>query len=169
MSQALHALPSPANNRAAAMNRARRIVAEIGKLDFQGNTLPHSWFQCDLLRNPRTYKVNLLAVVILGDIVFWYRPKDIIDEATNQRIGIDKKFNEDKLQMSYEAWADKFGVSKRQIRDAVAFLEGQGLVTREFRNVRLKSGMVISNVLFVEPIVQAITEITFKLYLGPND
>jgi hypothetical protein len=105
--------------------------------------------------------VNLAAAVILSDVVYWYRPQEIRDEATGKVIELRRKFKADKLQKSYQAWADQFGLTKRQVKDAVVFLRNQGLITTEFRQIRTETGLVLSNVLFVEPVVDELRSITF--------
>jgi hypothetical protein len=113
--------------------------------------------------------VNLTAAVILSDIVYWYRPQEIRNEATGQVVEQRRRFKADKLQKSYQAWADQFGLTKRQVKDAVLFLRKQGLITTEFRQVRTDSGLVLSNVMFVEPVLARIEAITTIDFPGAED
>lgn len=46
------------------------IVDEIGKLNFIGDIVPHTWYKTILRENNKTY---LNTIIILVDIVHWYR------------------------------------------------------------------------------------------------
>ena len=78
-------------------------------------------------------------------------------------MGYKKKFKADKLQRNYDQLSEQFGFSKNQVRRAIKRLEKQGLITVEFRNITTKTGMKLSNVMFIEPVPQKIKEITHKL------
>ena len=47
------------------------IVDEIATLNLSGNIIPESWYHT--IVNDKG-KVNCLAIHILADIVYWYRP-----------------------------------------------------------------------------------------------
>ena len=157
--QPLRAVQPKINSAKAKMRRAQEIVEAIGRLHLRGNILPFSWLQHPLLCSDKG-KVNLNAAVILSDVVYWYRPQEIRDEATGKITELRRKFRADKLQKSYQAWADQFGLTKRQVKDAVAFLRKRGLITTEFRHIVTDSGLALSNVLYVEPVVSKIETIT---------
>ena len=53
------------------------IVNAVGKMAITGNVIPESWYKTVVSPNGR---VNLLAVNLLADIVYWYRPMEIRDE-----------------------------------------------------------------------------------------
>lgn len=134
-------------------------VDGIGKLYISGNVLPNEWFKCPRLRY-ESGAVNLLAIVILSEIVYWYKPSEVRDEHTGNTIGWKKKFAADKLQRSYEELSTKFGCSKRQAAEACYFLRDVGLITLELRTIKVNGGsLTLSNVLFIEPVVGAIEAI----------
>lgn len=81
------------------------------------------------------------------------------DEITGAVTEVRQKFRADKLQVSYQAWADRFGLTKRMAQDAFTFLKRKGLVTIEMRTVEI-GGVRTPNVVFIEPVYQAIAEIT---------
>lgn len=135
------------------------MVEKIGQLHFSGNITPHTWFLSPKLQNDKG-KPNLVAITLLADIIYWYRPTLIRDEHTGAVIGTKQKFDKDKLQKRYETWGKTFGLSKRQVEDAMAFLKAKGLVTVETRAVETDRG-VIPHCAFIEPVFQAIFEITF--------
>jgi hypothetical protein len=142
--------------------RTQLIVETVGGMNFTGNILPASWFQHPLFRNP-SGRLNLPAVIVLSDILYWYRPQEIRDEGTGTIIERRRKFRADKLQKTYQSWADQFGLTKRQVKDAVSFLRVQGLITIEFRNIQTDSGLALSNVMFVEPVIDNLRKVTFEL------
>ncbi|MCR6111782.1 conserved phage C-terminal domain-containing protein [Bacillus sp. A301a_S52] len=71
------------------------------------------------------------------------------------------------LHRSYQAFADQFGLSKRQAKQACDFLEEQGLIRREFRNVVTK-GQSNANVMFIEPCPKKVSEFTFT-HMGTTE
>ena len=87
-------------------------VDAIGALPFTGNLIPHAWYTA--LTFP-SGKPDLVAITLLADIVYWYRPVVERDPATGQVLRQRKKFKADMLQRSYQAFADQFGFTKRQV------------------------------------------------------
>ena len=65
------------------------VVDAVGKMNISGNIVPNNWFY-HILRD--TGKPNLLAISILSEIVYWYRPTEIRDEISGLTIGYKKKF-----------------------------------------------------------------------------
>ena len=49
---------------------------EIGKIHFEGNIIPHPWYQHITLSSG---KPDLPAIIILAEIVYWYRPYQTLD------------------------------------------------------------------------------------------
>lgn len=133
------------------------IVDEVACMHFTGNVIPQRWYKKIL---KETGKPDLLAIILLADIVYWYRPIEERDEATGQLTGFRTKFHKDLLQRDYSAFADQFGESKRNIRDAMARLEHIGVIRRDFRTIVTQTGMKCSNVLFIELIPEKLYEIT---------
>lgn len=62
-------------------------VDQMSRLQISGNVIPVSWYKT--IRKP-TGKPNLNAIIILADIVYWYRAVEIRDEMTGQLIGLRK-------------------------------------------------------------------------------
>ncbi len=133
-------------------------VNEIGKINFSGNIIPHSWYDFIVFPNG---KPDLAAIIILSEIIWWYRPREVFDKKTRRLIGYERKFKEDKLQYGHKQFAQKFGLTSRQTFRACKNLKGLGLITIELRVVELNNGARLGNVMFVEPIPQKIIEITF--------
>lgn len=153
------------------------VVDAIGELNFEGNIIPHSWYQhirlplgererkynktCDKSEIKTVGKSDVVAIILLSDVVYWYRPTIRRDELTGTVISIEKKFYEDMLQKQYETWGELFGFTKRQTRDAITRLVNTNLLKREFRSITSKSGVKLNNVMFVEPVIESIKHITF--------
>jgi hypothetical protein len=133
------------------------VAQKITQLKLEGNIIPNSWYQHITFENG---KADLLAISILADIVYWYRLVEVRDETTGRTVDWKQKFRADKLQRSYDALAQQFGVTKRQAQEAVKRLEKMKLLTKEFRNIKTTTGFM-SNVLFLEPVVEQIEKITY--------
>ena len=140
----------------AEESKSMSVVTKIGMNDFSGNLVPHTWFEH--IRRGR--KANLHAILILSEIVYWYRPTAVKDENTGKLLGYRKKFWADMLQRSYISFAEQFGISKDQAKDAIDDLIRLGLIRREFRNLVSKTGIRMINVMYLEPVPSAIAAIT---------
>ena len=143
-------------------NTTTKVVDEIGKMNFEGNIIPHSWYKSIL---KESNKPDTIGIIILSDIVYWYRPTVVRDEATGSILKVKKKFKADKLQRSYDQLSEQFGFSKRQVRDAIYRLKKLGLIEIELRNLKV-NGRDLNNVLYLEPVPERISNIT---YLDPYD
>lgn len=111
---------------------------------------------------------NLNAAMILSEIIYWYKPIEIRSETTDDILGYRKKFKTDKLQKTYDALGKRFGFSKRQVKAACDFLKNSNLITIEFRIVQIED-QNISNVMFIEPVIENIKKITGKNRVGDFD
>lgn len=132
-------------------------VDRMCRLQFTGNVIPSSWYHTI---KKETGKPNLNAIIILADIVYWYRPVEIRDEATGQLCGFKKKFQADILQRNYQQIAELFGISKRDATNAIVELEKLGVVRRVFRTVSIK-GQLYSNVMFLDLDVDELIQLTY--------
>lgn len=141
------------------MSTATPTVMAMGQLNFEGNVIPHTWYKVITYANG---KPDVNAILILAEIIYWYRPTIIKDEATGAVVGFNRKFKADMLQRSYQSFADQFGFSKRQCQDAITHLANMGLVRKELRIIDTPQGKV-SNVLFLEPVPDAIQRYTYHV------
>lgn len=132
-------------------------VEAIGQLNITGNVIPGSWFKTVV---GDTGKPNLNAIMVLSDIVYWYRPTEMRDERTGATVGFQRKFKGDLLQRSYKQLSDQFGISKQSAMRAVVLLEKLGAITRIFRTIEADD-TVLNNVLFIKPNVERIFELTY--------
>lgn len=121
-------------------------VDKMGKLNISGNITPNIWYRTILTETGKPY---YLAISILSDIVYWYKPAEIRDEHTGMVIGWKKRFKHDLLQRSYAELESMFGENRRTITRALVALEEMGIIKREFRDIRTKTGHILNNVLFL--------------------
>ena len=138
-----------------------KTVVEIGEInwhDLDVNLIPNSWYQYI----KKSKKPNRLAIEILAEIVYWYRPSPVRDEITMKTIGYRKKFKSDAWQVSYEKLEAKFGASRRETKAAVDLLVSMELVERTFRNFVTNEGLHLSNVMYLEPIAKNVRGITLE-------
>ena len=108
-------------------------VDAIATMAVTGNVIPATWYKTITTSSG---KADLVAINILSDVLYWYRPREVRDEYTGDIIAYQKRFASDYLQRNYEQLSEHFGISKRQAKDAVVRLEELGAVKRIFRNVR---------------------------------
>ena len=134
-------------------------VDAVAKINFSGNVIPESWYQTIINENG---KVNLLAVNILADVVYWYRPTEVRDEFTDNVSYVKKFHDADLLQRSYEQLCDKFNVSTKQAREALIVLEQLGVVKRVFKTIRTSMG-ACPNVMFLELYPATLLRLTFPM------
>ncbi|MBK8752212.1 MAG: hypothetical protein IPL99_11465 [Candidatus Competibacteraceae bacterium] len=52
-------------------------MAEIGQMHFEGNIIPHPWYQRITLESG---KPDLSAIILLAEIIYWYRPYQTLDK-----------------------------------------------------------------------------------------
>ncbi len=134
------------------------IVDAVGQINLVGNVVPETWYAAICHKNG---KPNMNAIMILSDIVYWYRPKENRNEFDGS-VSFEKRFTDEEfLQRSYKQLSLKFGISERQAKDAVVFLEKEtGIIRRHFKQV--KTGYsILSNVMFIELLPDRLHEITF--------
>ena len=132
-------------------------VDAIGAFPFTGTLIPHAWYTALTLPSG---KPDLVAITLLADIVYWYRPVVERDPATGQVLGQRKKFKADMLQRSYQSFATQFGFTKRQVMEAMYRLEKTyGVIRKELRHLDTPYGRC-ANVLFVAPIPARIRVMT---------
>ena len=138
---------------------AHSAVHTLKDIHFEGNIIPMPWFNHITFENGRP---DTNAILLLSDIVYWYRPTIVRDEGSGQVLGYQKKFRADLLQKNYQDYEKLFGFSKKQIRDAFVRLEEIGVIRRVFRTVETGFGYQ-SNVMFIDLFADKVREITHKV------
>ena len=129
------------------MKSGCQVVNQIGEMEIVGNIVPHLWYKNITFSSG---KAHFVAITLLADIVYWYRPTMIRDDS-GMIVGARTKFKGDMLQKSYQAFADTYGFTKRQVKDAIDFLVEHHLLVREFRTIS-SSSIILNNVMYVQPV-----------------
>lgn len=132
------------------------IVDQMAGIVITGNVIPQNWYRAIVKPTGKPY---VEAIMILADIVYWYRPTEVRDEMTGQTTRLQKKFHGDLLQRSYQQISDQFGISKRQAARAIVALEELGVIRREFRDLKI-NGRNVNNVMYLELIPERVQELT---------
>lgn len=141
------------------------IVNAVGKMAITGNVIPENWYKTVVSSNGR---VNLLAVNLLAEIVYWYKPMEIRDEVTGD-VTWKKKFADDAfLQRSYSKICEKYNVSTKQAREALIVLETLGVVKRHFRTIQTEMGKC-PNVMYIELIPDVLYKLTYPEPTDENE
>ncbi len=135
------------------INTGNPIVDAVGQMSIQGNVVPVSWFRIFKFENG---KPDINAIIILSEIAYWYRPT-ITYSPDGSQVTAKKKFKADLLQRSYESFAEQFGLSKRQVKEALDRLESSGVLARHFRTIF--AGTPLNNVLFIELIPSVLSHV----------
>lgn len=143
------------------MNCNDNTIYQIASLNLDGNIIPHAWYSTITFANG---KPHLPAIIILAEILFWYRPEAIKDEVTGKFLGYRKKFKSDLLQRSYKSFEDQFGFSKKQIKTALVKLEELGLIRRVFRDIEIENGAKLTNVMYIQIFPEQIKKITYDKF-----
>jgi len=126
------------------MYKANQTTVEMASFGVEGNIIDHSWYHIIKHKNGKT---DTNAIIILSDLVYWYKPVHRIDENTGEH-KIYKKFKEDILQRSYAEMEKMFGFTKDQSRTALETLESLGIAERVTRTIDI-NGVKVSNILFI--------------------
>ena len=140
------------------MTTGNELVDKIGEIAITGNIIPQMWYETLKKDDGKPY---FQAIVILADIVYWYKPVEVRDEKTGRVVGYKKKFSADLLQRTYDSIAEQFGISKNETVNAVKFLEKKGVIYRELRTVQC-GDIRCGNVLFLGINPEKLQELTFK-------
>ena len=135
-----------------------KIVDAVAKIQLTGNIVHEAWYHTVTKKNG---KCCPLAVLILADIVYWYRPAEHRDEET-QDVTYYKKFRDnDYLQRSYAQIMSRYGISKKQAYEAMVVLENLGVIKRHFRTITTSGGNRMGNVMFLELIPEVLMKLTY--------
>ena len=140
------------------INSGNSTVDAMAKINLTGNIIPANWFRTITRDNGKPY---MLAICILSELCYWYRPQEVRDERSGNIVEYRKRFRGDMLQKNYQDLADRFGESKRSVKAATDRLEELGVIRKEWRNLKLRNGAVINNVLFIDLNVDILSGLTF--------
>ena len=131
------------------------IVDQVGQVVITGNIVNPNW---NYYVTNESGKTNYLAVQILSEIVYWYRPS--IKE--NKSTGVpefEKRFKHDKyLQRSYYQLEENYNCSKKQAQDALKILIRIGVVIQH-----LSDGVHGGNVMYLELVPDVLKKISIDV------
>ena len=122
-----------------------------------GNLVPPAWCHKVVGKNG---KPNMNAVMILADIVYWYRPKVERIEGDQHDVQLKKKFKADLLQLSYRRIMNEFNLTRDQCKRALDLLESMGLIKRHYKTVDLNDGSKLGNVMYIELFTDNVLKLT---------
>ena len=140
-----------------------KAVSEIGKISINGNIIPPLWFKTITFESG---KPDTNSILILSDILYWYRPTEVRDERTGNTIGYKKKFQEDLLRRSYADFEVQFGLSKKQCQECLRRLENLGAIKRIFRTLHSRAGR-LNNVMYIDLVPTVIQKLTTMTHESP--
>lgn len=135
-----------------------QAVDMMGMMNISGNVIPQVWYSKITRDNGKPY---LLAITILADIVYWYRPVEVRDQQSGRVTGWKKRFYGDLLQKTYQQYADLYGESKRSVKSAFDRLERLGVIRRELRDVPCENGIVLYNLMYIELYPEVLRQLTY--------
>jgi hypothetical protein len=139
------------------------LVDAIAQIHIEGDITPRSWYKhiCYQTSKSQQKKTDRLAIDILSDIVYWYRPSQIREEITGEFLGWKQKFVGNILRRSPEAFAEALNATVRCVRESMRLLENLGLIKVILSPVRTQYG-TIPNVMHIEVVPEAIKQITYR-------
>jgi len=140
------------------LTSGNQTVDAMGMLNISGNVIPQIWYSTITRENGKPY---LLAITLLSDITYWYRPTEVRDEQSGQVIGWRKRFKGQLLQKTYQQYAELYGESKRTVKAALDRLEELGVITKIFQDVPCENGMVLYNLMFIALNTDVLHELTY--------
>ena len=132
-------------------------VDKLYGASISGNLVPPVWCYRIVGENG---KPNMNAIMILAEIVYWYRPKVDYVKSEQDDVQLRKKFKADLLQLSYRKIMNEFNLSKDQCKRALDLLESMGLIRRYYRTVTSGDGTRFNNVMFIELCTEKVLELT---------
>jgi hypothetical protein len=134
------------------------VVQEIGEIHFEGNIVPHTWFQHPALRL-ESGSLNLIAIIVLSHLAYWHRPAVTLDEVTGDIRSVRNRFSGEKYRAQYDAIARRYGLSKRQVQEAVTFLVARNIIERDIVDKVPTDTGTIYNVVYLTPVPHMIREL----------
>lgn len=124
----------------------------------QGLVIPYTWFQTVQLND----KPYMPAIVILAEVVYWYRPKINRDEVSGRVLGYEKRFQADMLQKNRSGFIETFGLTKDQVYKGIKFLEDLGVIQNHLRKIEV-NGQTLNNVRFIELNYEILRKLTYPI------
>jgi len=105
------------------------LVSLFGSLHIAGDVVPTELFLAirfpvkDDDKDAKTGKPDTVAILILSNLIYWFRPIRPRDSKNDRPLPWRQKFKGEWLARDYEFWVEKFGFTTRQCKEAVARLK----------------------------------------------
>jgi len=132
-------------------------VAFTHAMKLHGTPFDNRWFLHLKLDNGLT---DINSVLILSEIYYWYTPTISRDEESGEELPMKKKFKGKYLQKNKGQLGKCFGLTERQIGDALVRLEKRGLIERLYENVQCEDGSFLGTRMFIRIFPEEIARIT---------
>ena len=149
------------------LNTGIKACDELRDFHLQGNVVPQIWYRTIVKNSGKSKKPNMLAIAILSDVVYWYRPVELRNES-GEITGYSKKFKEDLLMRSYDELMNMYGYTHNAIKEALVLLESLGVVHREFRT-KVISGVRCANIMYLSLDVENLKRLTYPSQIENRD
>ncbi len=120
------------------------VVDKMANISFRGDVIPSTWYSTF---KDEKGKINAMALLMLANIVYWYRPTIIRDE--NGEVFV-KRFKSDLLQRSYNEFCDMFSIGRMTATRNLIYLEEHKVIERVFKDVETESGQILYNTMFIK-------------------
>ncbi|ODN41134.1 hypothetical protein [Piscirickettsia litoralis] len=122
---------------------------------FEGNLVPHIWY-----KNLRTSAgmADIVAITILSDIVYWYRPRAVHND--DGPVTYHKRFKGLSKWFRPGYFSNKFGLTSRQVDEALRRLKKQGIIKYKKENITTDDGNTYFGAARIMPIVEKVLEIS---------
>src|SRR3972149_5329615 len=103
------------------MSTGSAVVDQFATMAFEGNTTPPSWYRHIRFQEDKkgNVKPDPIAVTLLADIVYWYRPYTPRDENTGMPLAPPKNIASDKLPDRDGLHSYLFRFNNRPVADAM--------------------------------------------------
>lgn len=124
------------------MRPATQEMVILNQLNLHGDVIPPSWYKQITLNG----KPHLPSIIILADIVYWFRPRVIRDEQTGEVVGLERKMQRERLHRSLKFYENSRGLTKKQTRIGFNLLRDLGLIEWELVKENDRVNMRLINI-----------------------
>lgn len=129
---------------------------ELQSMNITGNVIMPAWYKTITRENG---KAHANAILLLADIVYWYRPAEVRDENTGFLLGYKSRIRGNSLQRSYAQIGEMLGLTKSESRSALDTLRRIGVVSTYTETVTVKN-MKLPNCMFIDLHVNVLKSIS---------
>ena len=143
--------------RTETISTGSTTVDRMVNFPITGNIIPEGWYNTIKFESGLT---DYASIIVLADIVYWYRPKEIRNKETGELIGYEKKFADNLLQRNYPQLMERLKLTRDQAERTVQALCDFGVITKIFKTIDYY-GQKLPNVMYLDLNVDKLWEITY--------